>query len=328
MDHASSNARQLTIWFTLVSTVVVFTLVPFSKLSLAPDHLLALGYLLAVFLAFAVYCWRRKLLRLAPGLEAVAIGIFLTIPVLVSTYLAASLNLPLMDAALIRADALLGLRWDDFIAFVDAQPLMAYTLQKAYSSFSFQLLALPVILSATGKYERAYVMILAFGVLCYVSSIVSIWFPALGTYSVYGMTQDRLQHINAYYGFAFLHDFNAVRDQPEFMLSLANASGIITFPSVHAGGALLCTWAAWGLKPIRLVGVIWNVLMAASAVSHANHYLIDVIAGVAISAASILLVTAVLSRIRNVPSPLLLPAFVMRLTARGARDAGRSSAIP
>jgi hypothetical protein len=39
----------------------------------------------------------------------------------------------------------------------------------------------PLILGATGRYERSYVMILSFGVLSYFSSIVSIWFPALGT---------------------------------------------------------------------------------------------------------------------------------------------------
>lgn len=304
MDQASSDARRLTIWFTVVSTLAVLALLPFSKLSLGLANLRDFCCLLAIFLAFSIYCWKRGLSRLAPGVESVSVGIFLSMPALVSTYLAASLDQPLMDAALVQADSLLGLQWHSFIAFVDRHALLASLLQRAYSSFPFQLLALPIILSATGRYERAYVMVLAFGVLCYVSSFVSIWFPALGTYSVYGVSQDQLQNINAYYGFAFLHDFNAVREQPQFTLSLASASGIVTFPSVHAGGALVCAWAAWSLKPIRLLLVTWNVLMAVSAVSHANHYLVDVLAGAAIAALSIFAVTAILRRKRTVPSSI------------------------
>lgn len=299
VDRYSSNARGLAIWFALVSTLAIFLLLPFSKITFVPAGLYGFVYIFAVCLLASIYCWIRKMLRLAPALEALALGIFMTIPILVSTYLAISLDMPLMDGPLMHADAALGFDWTAFIAFVDEHPLLAHLLAQAYGSFGIQLLILPLILGATGRYGRAYMMIVAYGVLCYVSSIVSIWFPALGTYTLYGVTQDQLHNINAHYGFAFLHDFNAVRAQPEFVLSVVNASGIITFPSVHAAVALLCAWAAWDVKPIRYVFAAWNGLMALSAVSHANHYLVDVIAGLAISAISIFAVTNTLRLINQ-----------------------------
>ena len=159
-----------------------------------------------------------------------------------------------------------------------------------------QLLLLPLILGATGRYERCYAMVLSYTVICYVSSIVSIWFPALGTYAVYGVAQDQLDNINAHFGFYFLDHFEAVRNEAEFVLSPLYAKGIITFPSVHAAVALLCAWAAWDLRlPARLFFLALNVLMAVAAITHGNHYLVDVIAGLTIATVSILGVTATIS---------------------------------
>jgi membrane-associated phospholipid phosphatase len=314
-----NNARQLALWFVIITTLIVFTLLPFSKVRFAPSNLHDLGLLLATFLGFSYDCRKRGMLRLTPGLEAAAIGTFMTVPCLIATYLAASLDLPLMDTPLMRADAALGLDWNKFIAFVDAHPALACTLARAYSSFPYQLLGLPVILGLIGRQERCYVMILSFGVICYISTVVSIWFPALGTYSMYGVTQDQLHSINAFYGYAFLHDFNAVREQPEFVLSVANASGIITFPSVHAAGAFLCAWAAWGLKAVRYPFALWNTLMAISAVSHANHYLIDVVGGVAVSALSIFLVTRLVQSIPYELPRIGIPASIYALAGRRQR---------
>jgi len=57
---------------------------------------------------------------------------------------------------------------------------------------------------------------------------------------VYGVPQDHLRNINAHYGFAFIPDFTAVRAASSFSLSFNNASGIVSFPSVHAAAASLC----------------------------------------------------------------------------------------
>lgn len=75
------------------------------------------------------------------------------------------------------------------------------------------------------------------------------------------------------------------------MLSVVNASGIMTFPSAHAAVALLRAWAMWDVKPMRYPFAGWNALMASSAVSHANHDLVDVIAGLGMAALSIATVT-------------------------------------
>ena len=290
MDRDTTNARRLAFWFIAASTVAVFALIPFTKVRFSWVDLGGfLGFLTAATL-FCVFCWRRGMHSLAPALEAVIMGLFLTIPVLIATYLAASFDLPMADDVLVRADQAMGFDWQSFIGFVDAHSLLARVMARAYSSFAPQLLAIPLLLAVVGRYERAYKLILCYGIVCYISSIVSIWFPALGTYVVYGVPQDHLRNINAHYGFAFIPDFTAVRAASSFSLSFNNASGIVTFPSIHAAAASLCAWAAWQVRPARYAFAGWNVLMAASAISHANHYLVDVLAGIAIAVLSVLMV--------------------------------------
>lgn len=306
MDRTFHEARRVTVAFTLLTTAAVFALVPFSKVRLAFADLDRLALLLAVFAALAAYCWKRGMPRLAAPLEAAALGIFLAVPILVSTYLAASLAAPMADTPLAHADAALGFDWRAFIGYVDASPALAGTLRLAYASFAYQLLALPVLLGLAGQPARGYAMILAFAALCYASSIVSVWFPALGTYAVHGITQADLRHIDVTYGFQFLDDFRAVRTRPSFVVALGSAEGIVTFPSVHAACAVLYSWAAWSVRPLRYPVAAWNGLMAVSAVSHGSHYVVDILAGGVVAAASILLVAGVLAwrpRAEREPSP-------------------------
>ncbi len=267
MDCYSGTARKLTFWFTIGSTLAVFSLLPLSKISFSLVETEDLGYFFAVFLMFSVYCWKRNLRRLAPALEAVAVGVFVTVPILVSTYLAASLDMPQADSWLIRADEAVGFDWAAFVSFVDSRPWLAEALGYAYRSFALQLLAIPFLLGAFGHYERIYRMILSYGVICYASSIISIWFPAVGTYAMYEMGQNQLSSIDTHYGFAFLTD--------------------------HAAGALLCIWAMWPVRPLRYLFTGWNILMAASAISHGSHYAVDIAAGLATATVAICAVTYV-----------------------------------
>ena len=314
MDQSSHNARGLTIWFALFSTATVFALLPLTKVSFGFSDPLGLLYILIAYVAICLYCWKRRLFRLAPAFEAVGLGVFMTIPSLVASYMAASVNMPLSDHALALADRAMLFDWAAFIAFIDSQPLLSHTLAFSYSTLAAQLLALPVILGLAGRYKRIYVMILAYGVICYLTCIISTWFPAAGTYAFYGSSSIQVDNINTHYGFAFLADFNAVRESATFDLTVQNADGIITFPSLHAGGALLCAWAAWDLKPLRYPLAIWNGLMMVSAVSHGSHYLVDVVAGLLLAVASILAVTELLHHLQQSKVRVQTPStFMLRL---------------
>lgn len=284
----SVQPRRLLFSMTLLAYGLVFTLA--RAVGIAVDYASILKFcaiLVPVFGAAIAYSAFRRMEPMRVALECILCGLLLTVPVGLCTYLAMGANFPLADERLVRMDAALGFDWRGFIRFVDAFPLLAEGLAQAYQSFALQLLGIPVLLAAFGRYTRCYAMVLGYGLICFVSSLISVWYPALGAYSVYGVAPQSLDHINVYFGFAFLEQFHAVRSDPDFVFSFARMMGIVTFPSVHAAVALLCAWAMWDIRLLRYPFLFLNTMMAVSAVSHASHYLVDVIAGIGIASVTI-----------------------------------------
>ncbi len=116
------------------------------------------------------------MLRVA--LDCVMCGLLLTVPVGISTYIAMGADHLLADEALARMDATLGFDWNGLIRFVDARWLLAEALLQAYQSFALQLVLVPVLLAVFSQPARAYAMVTSYGVLCFASSLISVWYPA------------------------------------------------------------------------------------------------------------------------------------------------------
>jgi len=285
-------ARGILLGMTLASYPVVFGLAALIGLNIDPKSFMVVGCYFGAMLAFfGGYCHLRRIHMLGYVFETAFCMILVSNAVLISTYIAMRLDMPLADQALVRWDATLGIDWHSLISFVDSRPLLAEALGFSYQTFLIQLLAVPFLLVVSRKALRAYHMVIAYALIGFISSVLAIWFPALGTYAVYGLAQAELVNINAHFGYFFLDQFNAVRTDPNFVLALENSAGILTFPSVHAAVAVLCAWASWAVRLIRIPMLLLNILMGASAVTHANHYVVDVIAGTVVAAASIALVT-------------------------------------
>lgn len=285
------------------SYVIVFALAWLVQLNVKVG---SFGWLCAATIAGAAgliaLCRWRTIRSLATLVEVNACGLLLTVPVLISTYLAFKLDLPLADQRLLSMDSAFGVNWPAMILFIDAHPVLANTLNCAYASFPLQLLFLPIILVMTGRPARAYQMVSIYGVLCFFSSLISIWFPAVGTYVMHNVDPSTLENLDGYLGTQFLNEFNAVRDNADFAFVLQNAAGIITFPSVHAAIATLSAWAAWDTKVVRYPVLVLSLLTAASAGVVANHYFVDVIAGAGVASFSIALVLFIVRMEQQRPS--------------------------
>ncbi|MEW6634682.1 MAG: phosphatase PAP2 family protein [Pseudomonadota bacterium] len=223
--------------------------------------------------------------------------------------------------------ALLHFDWRSFISYIDDRPRLASLLAFAYGTLFFQLLLLPAWFVVWGDSVRACAIIFSYATLCLCSSILGALYPALGTYVSYGVEIGDLTNINAKYGYFFLDQFHAVRDQSEYLFRLDHAKGIVTFPSVHAGAAALCAWAAWGSRILRFPLLGLNIVMAVSAITHANHYLIDVVAGIGITGLSISVATAVFWRPTGDRSAVVAVAQWLR-AAFGARHVSVASSAP
>lgn len=278
--------------FMLALTVAIYALIALLSwsggMSLQVRELAP--FVLSVALATGVISYlsgRGNMFQLQAVVDCIGCGVLLTVPIVASTYLAMSVGMPLADETLAAADAFIGMDWKTVMEFVDANPVLATIFNLAYGSFSYQLLLWPIVLACMGRQARAYQTVASYAVLCMLSSLISVWWPAVGTYVFYAYDSITLQNIDTKFAYFFLQQFNAVRSDPEFVWSMMNSAGILTFPSVHAAVAVLCAWAAWDVRGLRYPAVMLNIAMALSTVPVGSHYLVDVVAGMGVAAISI-----------------------------------------
>jgi hypothetical protein len=118
------------------------------------------------------------------------------------------------------------------------------------------------------------------------ATTVATFFPSVGAYGGYNFDTATLTNVDASNGFGFLTGLEGVRTDPNFVLGPKTASGIVTFPSVHAGVAALMAWAAWP-SALRYPVLALNFLMAVATVSHGAHYFVDIPAGLVVAVIAI-----------------------------------------
>lgn len=210
------------------------------------------------------------------------------LPILVLSFATMRGAAPLADSFLLQADAALGIDALGVVRWADGHPWIAAALGLAYSSFSFQIALLPILLALSGQADRAYRFAIAFLLLATLASAISAFLPAVGSLAFSGMAPGTLTQLDDTYGYFFLPSFDAVRSEPHLLLTAERAAGILTFPSVHAGTAVLCGWAGWALRT-RWGWSALNIAMTVSAITHGAHYVVDIIAGAALAAVVICL---------------------------------------
>ena len=203
------------------------------------------------------------------------------------TYVAASTNLPMQDANLLAIDRAFGLDWAAYVGFADDRPALATWLNCGYNMIRWPIFAIPVVLAATGRYQRIEEFTFAFGLALIVTTIISGLVPAIGVFQQVGLDPISIKNLNLQPYLDQLRDLPPTRDGVLRHLDLLNLGGIVTFPSFHAASAVLYAWALWPVRWMRPIVVLAFTAMLAATPINGGHYLIDIIAGTAIAVLAI-----------------------------------------
>jgi hypothetical protein len=204
------------------------------------------------------------------------------------TYVAAAANFPLQDATLLGIDRALGIDGLAYLAFVDSHPLLAGWLRYGYTMIRWPIFAIPVVLAAAHCYRRMQEFTLAFTLALIATTIASAFVPALGIFSQFDVQAAGFSNLNPVAYFDSLREMLLVRDGSLRRLELLGLKGLVTFPSFHAASAALYTWVLWPVWWMRPVAVIANTMMLASCPVDGAHYVIDLIAGIAVAVLAII----------------------------------------
>jgi len=287
---------------------VLLLAVAFTRFSIEP---LAWGITVAIAAMLAAVAYRHLHARadqadhkLVFMLGTVAQVIMVTAIVGPLSYVVAALDWPLQDQGLAALDRAMGFDARAVILFVNEYPTLAGALGFGYAMIKWPLLAIPIILAATRRFARLQQFVTSLTLALLITIVISIFVPAIGNYQVLGLTPAEVPNVNVTAFLLGQHDIPAVRDGSLRHLELFKLAGIVTFPSFHTASAVLYAWA---FAPVRFFGpaaMVTNTLMIASTPVVGGHYLIDVVAGVALAVASIAAAHWLFARLARDASPI------------------------
>ena len=210
-------------------------------------------------------------------------------------YLTSRFNLPLIDAELIAADRLIGFDWRALLGWMNERPELGALLSACYRSFGAQIVIIVCLLFA-GKHilhaRRFMASFLLAGILC---TTLAAFLPAVGAYAFYNLSSADYPNLNPAVGRSHEPILLGLRDGAITTL-LFPVQGIVTFPSFHAAVGVLLIYACLPLRWLRLVFIVLNLGMIAATPIDGGHYLVDVVAGVALALLCIAAVQAFTSR--------------------------------
>lgn len=216
----------------------------------------------------------------------------------VLSYLSLASSGPLVDASLLAADRALGIDWMAGYHFLMSQPLITLVLKFAYASLVYQGLYFGVLFALMGKKKelrQMFWLVLVMGIL---TSLGTVLFPALGPFKLFDVVPDA----------SYLPDAERLRSGHDLNFALAHLTGVVTFPSFHTAMALAYIWGFRNTGPIGWGVTLLNLVMLCSIPWMGGHYLVDMIAGAVMMAASLAIVRFA-SRQAVMPLPQAAPAI-------------------
>lgn len=220
----------------------------------------------ALFAIGAFYAMSGRSIALARFACSMALSVALAYTCQVATFVIGVTGMPFQSARLTAADRWLGFSWPTWKAWVVRHPLLEQTFQFLYpkhivvTGVTIAVLALCTTRGAA-RFLRAFAM--SFGV----AAIGQVFVPALSCIADAPSNAVRL----------------ALRDGSFHALDGTVVLGLISFPSLHAALAVLVFLALWPYRLLRVPLTVGTFLMLVAIPSQGGHYLVDVLAGVAVA---------------------------------------------
>lgn len=297
MDALALRRLDRLIWTMIAAVAAIVLAAPLlSEFRIAWHAFLAPALVCTLLIAGGwFYRRRRSDPRLASALTSTAQVIAFAAVGAPLSYIAASAGFPLQDHALDVIDRALGFDWKALLAWMNAAPTAYAVLGLIYASLTLQMTTVVLCLAFSDRLAGLRVYTLAFIFAALISIAISAVLPAAGVWPYYGLTAADSPHLLPTVSTSW-PVFYGLRDGTFRMLVAVGSEGIITFPSLHAALAVIVIAALWPVPVLRCVFLALNVTMLIATPIDGSHYLIDVLAGIALAAFCLIAARAIAAR--------------------------------
>ncbi|MEX2672101.1 MAG: phosphatase PAP2 family protein [Phycisphaeraceae bacterium] len=243
---------------------------------------LAFGILIPAYLI--VRRLRRRAPRIALGLATLATVLSLAFVGNALTALIAMHGVPLVDPQLAAIDRALGVDAAAWIAWAQKPALLNYGLFAVYESLMPQTVLIALLYArrhdVVGSWRFALQLLLA----VFATILLFRFFPAVGPSLTPETAPTAFQN-------HYISLFNGLHTGEDRTIHLFIFTGLVTFPSFHAAWAVILTAAFRPWPKLLPAAVVLNSLVLVTAVTHGCHYVIDILVGIAIGTAALMLPT-------------------------------------
>ncbi|WP_179296088.1 phosphatase PAP2 family protein [Mesorhizobium sp. WSM4312] len=233
----------------------------------------------------------RYLSKLSIMLVSAAVAFIpLTVATSVFMYLATATARPLLDDQLASLDAKLGFDWLGFLAASNKSAVWSSVLFWAYHALGPQV---PIVLCLhliRLRQDRVFEFIALMAVSSLFTGPLMAIFPTAGAYAFYKPAPELFSHLTAQAGMWHYSTLLSLRSGAPYDLIVANAEGLVTFPSFHTALGILVVYALRDIRPLFVAALIVNAVMIVSTLPEGGHHLVDVIVGAAIGLLSVAIV--------------------------------------
>ena len=186
-------------------------------------------------------------------------------------YLAVAIGRPVIDPWLAAGDAWLGVHVPTLAAWTASHPVVSMILSACYFSLLPQLFMPVAVLGLLVRnLDRLYEYCFHFHFCLLITVVALALFPADCAVNFYGFeaTIDQSRVTRHFMGF---------RNGTLTVIFFNDLEGLISAPSFHVAGALMCTWVFRHYRYIWPPLALINIGLMASTFMSGAHYLVDIL---------------------------------------------------
>jgi membrane-associated phospholipid phosphatase len=187
------------------------------------------------------------------------------------------------DPVFAAADrALFGVDWKTDVPAMTSTPLIGHVLSYAYVSLNWQPFFMIGYLFLADKGPRFWQALTATAITLVICIGLFPLFPAVGGYVHFQIPHTAVPNVWVPSAWHYPETLRALKDGVLDTLGIKAVEGIVAMPSFHASSAVILAWAFWTTL-LRWPFLVLNALMLVSSVPIGGHYIVDVVAGMAVA---------------------------------------------
>lgn len=256
------------------------------KLALDTHDLVAVLAVFGFVTGVAGCLFRLGHTRLAVAALAMTTLFAIILLALLETAVFATQGRPFADPLFAAADSVIvpWLDWQALAVWFSHHPVTARLCEWVYHSIAWQPFVLIAAFCWTRRTPEIWRFIGMWTLALLVCELVFAVFPGVGAYAFHHVDAGLASPTSEAVSSGQLRLLTKLRGPSLTMIDNGCIGGIITFPSFHAVAAALLARGYWRLPYLRWPFAILNLLMLATAVPMGGHYIVDLVAGLAVAA--------------------------------------------